>query len=108
MDGPAITSLFTNQTFILTSMKSGKRLVVHADDEQCTMRYVDGQRTSTKPWYVKDDQHCCVKKGEEVCGDIHAMGGGVYHKVSEGRHSHTMEGFVAGDRLWSYPEAPSP
>lgn len=99
LSGAEIEGLFTGRTFTLIGMKSGNELLAYARGNACTMRYVGGERTRTVRWFVRNGQHCCIKKGEEACGPVYDMGQGVYYKVTEGRHSHTMKNFVEGDQL---------
>ncbi|MGM0594675.1 MAG: hypothetical protein ACQETD_09070 [Pseudomonadota bacterium] len=94
-----IRGLFQGSSFILVGMKSGNELLAYAEGESCTMRYVDGEVTKTVRWFVRDGMHCCVRKGKEECGPIYDVGQGVYHKVTDGRHSHTMKQFSEGNRL---------
>jgi hypothetical protein len=99
LTGSEIQQLFTDKSFTLIGMKSGNELIVYADSEYCTMRYANASRRKTVRWYIEGDRHCCLKDGKAVCGEIRAMGGGRYHKVSAGRHTHTMREFVEGNRL---------
>ena len=94
-----IEGLLTGNSFTLIGMKSGNELVAYADAEHCTFRYVAGTRTKTVRWFTRGDQHCCIKGGKEVCGTVYDSGGGVYKKYTDGRHSHTMKHFEAGNRL---------
>jgi hypothetical protein len=99
LSGAEIRGLFQGRSFTLIGIKSGNELIAYAGTDYCTMRYVNGERTKTVRWYTRGDQHCCIKDSKAVCGAIHDMGGGVYHKISDGRHSHTMKRFVEGNRL---------
>jgi hypothetical protein len=99
LSGEEIERLFRGRSFTLVGMKSGNELVAYAAEEYCSMRYTDGERVSTVRWYTRNDQHCCIKKGEERCGRILDMGNGVYHKIIDGEHTQTMQRFEAGNRL---------
>lgn len=99
LSGAEIRLLFTGNSFILIGMKSGNELIAYADSDHCTMRYVDGERTKTVRWYTEGARHCCIKDGKAACGAVYDVGGGVYHKFTDGRHSHTMKAFQPGNRL---------
>lgn len=99
LSGAEIETLLSGHTFTLIGMKSGNELLVYADAEHCTMRYVNGTRTKQLRWYTEGDQHCCMRKGEPACGPIYEQGQGVYYKFTAGRHSHTLKDFTAGNRL---------
>ncbi|MCW8829823.1 MAG: hypothetical protein OQK94_12335 [Gammaproteobacteria bacterium] len=99
LSGEEIEQLFSGHSFTLIGMKSGNELLVYSDAEHCTMRYVNGTRTKKLRWYTEGDQHCCVRDGKPMCGAIYDQGQGIYHKFTDGRHSHTMKDFTAGNRL---------
>lgn len=99
LSGAEIEVLFTDRSFTLVGMKSGNELVVYADAEHCTMRYVNATRTRSLPWYVEGDHHCCVKDGKPACGPVYEVAPGVYHKYTDGRHSHIMKDFTTENRL---------
>ena len=94
-----IRTLFENKTYVLISMKSGKELLVYSAHDQCTMRYVTGTRLKTQQWYIKGNQHCCVNKAKEMCGEIFPKANGVYHKIDKGRLTHIMKDFREGNQL---------
>ena len=99
LTGAEIEALFSDRTFTMIGMKTGNELVVYAGAEQCTMRYVNGTRTKSQPWYVEGDHHCCMRKGEPACGPVYEVAPGVYHKFIDGRHSQTMKNFTPGNHL---------
>ena len=99
LSGAEINRLFQGHSFTLVGMKSGNELVAFAEGEYCAMRYVDGEWIKRVRWFVQGDRHCCIKKGRTVCGDIYEVDDGVYHKVSDEIHSHTMKNFSAGNQL---------
>jgi len=99
LSGTEIEALLSGHTFTLIGMKSGNELLVYADTEHCTMRYVNGTRTKQLRWYIEGEQHCCVRNGEPACGPIYEQREGLHYKFTAGRHSHTLKDFTAGNRL---------
>jgi len=93
-----VRALFTGKTFDGYNENKGKKFRVYSNVDG-TMLHQNAKRTKEADWKVESDgQHCGLLK-RKVCGKIVPVGDGVYHKIKNGEHTHTLKNFVEGNQL---------
>ena len=93
-------ALFSNKTFDGFNESKGKPFQVFSSaDGEHVLKKKSG-KIKKFAWRVdKRGRHCVDFGSKEKCSKVMNMGGGVYHKVTYGEHTHTLKNFVDGDQL---------
>ena len=95
-------ALFTDKTFDgYQEIKEKKFKVFSASDGAHTVVFESG-KTIDRYWRINDDGEHCVSKRQGKggrCSVVKSVGNGVYHKITEGEHTHTLKNFVNGNQL---------
>ncbi|MGD8743102.1 MAG: hypothetical protein PVH46_06715 [Granulosicoccaceae bacterium] len=92
-------ALFSNKTFDGHNESKGKDFRVFSSaDGVHNLQKSNGKRKQGE-WRIDDEGHHCVSFGSEKCTQVIDVGGGVYHKVRNGEHTHTLKNFVDGNQL---------
>lgn len=93
-----VKALFSGKTFDGHNEDKDKDFQVYSAADG-TMIHKNRKRTKEASWEVDEDgQHCGILK-RKVCGKIVPVGDGVYHKMKNGEHTHTLKNFVEGNQL---------
>jgi|GEM_PF-1904103 len=97
-----VKKLYTNKTFDGENIiKDEKYRAYSSEDGTLKVEYTNGQSIILE-WQVDNKgRHCVAKRWakQEKCSKIVSAGDGVYKKITNGRHVHTMRNFVEGDQL---------
>ncbi len=97
-----VKALFTDKTFDAENLVKGRKHRIYSSAGG-TMELASSKgNIKTRYWLVDDEGRHCVsrKKGEKGrCSVVIDMGGGVYKKITDGEHTHTLKGFADGDQL---------
>lgn len=92
-------ALFTNRTFDGYNELKGVDYQVFSHRDG-SMIHKNLKRIVTVSWEIKaDGQHCAIFPVKTFCGHVIPMGNGVYHKVSNGKHTRTMQNFIDGNQI---------
>ena len=95
-------ALFTDKTFDgYQEIKKKNFKVFSASDGTHTVEFESG-KTKYRYWRINDAGEHCISKREGKggrCSEVKSVGGGVYHKITEGEHTHTLKNFVSGNQL---------
>lgn len=94
-----VKALFTNKTFDGYNELKGVEFQVYSQDDG-SMIHKTAKRAVTVTWEVKPDgQHCAIFQVKTFCGYIIPVGNGVYHKVTDGKHTRTLKHFIEGNQI---------
>ncbi len=97
-----VVALFTDKTFDgIQVVKNKKFSTFSSSDGKFVIHYPNGKEKS-RYWRVNNDGEHCVSKKEGKggrCSVVKSVGGGVYHKITNDEHTHTLKNFVAGNQL---------
>jgi len=93
-----VKALFSGKTFDGYNENIGKKFRVYSAPDG-TMIHQNAARTLEASWEVDDKaQHCGILM-RRICGKIVPVGDGVYHKMQDGEHTHTLKNFLQGNQL---------
>ena len=94
-----VKALFTNKTFDGYNELNVAEFQVYSQDDG-SMIHKNARRAVTVTWEVKPDgQHCAIFQVKTFCGYIIPVGNGVYHKVTDGKHTRTLKHFIEGNQI---------
>lgn len=96
-----VKALFINKTFDIHNVINDKNLKGYDSADGKHFVYIPWKdKTSKRKWWLEDNKHCTShpKKGDS-CKAIISMGEGVYHGITEGKHTHTLTNFRDGNQL---------
>lgn len=94
-----VKTLFTNKTFDGYNELNGVEYQVFSAEDG-SMLHKSNKRLVSVSWEVKPDgQHCTIFPETTFCGHIIPVGDGVYHKVTEGKHTRTLKHFMEGNQI---------
>lgn len=94
-----IKTLFTNHTFDVRNEVKGKDFKGFDNDQG--EHFIHNPRKEktykARKWWTNGATHCTSnpKRGDN-CKTIKKMGDGIYHGISDGKHTHTLSNFRAG------------
>ena len=92
-------ALFSNKTFDVHSVSKGKDLKAYASAEGVhALKKANGKIKQGK-WHIDSEGRHCVELKKEKCSTVISVAEGVYHKISDGEHTHTLKNFVNGNQL---------
>ena len=95
----AIKTLFTNHSFDVINEVKGKDYKIFDNDKG--QHFVHNPRKKktfkVRKWWTDGATHCTShpKRGDN-CKKMKEMGDGVYHGISDGKHTHTLSNFRPG------------
>ena len=95
-------ALFTNKTFDGYNEIKGKGFKVFSSSDGTHTVVFESGKTKHRYWRVnKDGEHCVSKRAGKGgrCSVVKSVDNGVYHKITEGEHTHTLKNFVSGNQL---------
>lgn len=101
LNADEIKALFTNKTFDIRNETKGKDLRGYDSEDGTHLVYIPWKdKISKRKWWVEDAKHCTShpKRGDN-CKVMKDMGDGVYHGISDGKHTHTLSNFRDGKHL---------
>ena len=101
LTGAEITALFTNKTFDVRNEAKGKDLQAYDNADGEHYMYVPWKdKIFERTWWVENNKHCTShpKRGDS-CKVMKPVGGGVYHGITDGTHTHTLKNFRDGNQL---------
>ncbi len=96
-----IRALFSNKTFDIHNVKTDKHLTAYDSEDGSHLVYIPWKdKISERKWWQNDNQHCTShpKRGDS-CKTLKHMGDGIYHGFTDGKHTHTLRNFRAGNQL---------
>jgi len=96
-----VKTLISNKTFDAHNVAKDKNLKVFDSTDGQHLVYIPWKdKTSERKWWLEENKHCTShpKKGDS-CKVIINMGNGIYHGITEGKHTHTLSNFRAGNQL---------
>ena len=96
-----VKALFTNKTFDVRNETKGKDLKGYDSEDGTHLIYIPWKdKISKRKWWVEDNMHCTSnpKRGDS-CKIMKDMGGGIYHGITDGKHTHTLSNFTDGNQL---------
>ena len=92
-------ALFSNKTFGGVNESKGKEFKVYASaDGVHTLKKANGQLKEAS-WRIDEEGRHCVEFSREKCAKVVTEGDGVYKKIRNGEHTHTLRNFVDGNQL---------
>lgn len=92
-------ALFTNKTYDVQKEKGNKQFKVYSSaDGTYNKKKKNGNIRKGKWRIVSKGNHCVIFK-KEKCSEVVSAGNGVYHKMTNGKHTHTLKNFVTGNKL---------
>jgi len=94
-------ALFTNKTFDIHNVVNDKNLKGFDSADGKHLIYIPWKdKTSKRKWWLEENKHCTShpKKGDS-CKVIISMGKGIYHGITDGKHTHTLSNFRDGNHL---------
>lgn len=95
-------ALFKDKTFDGYQEVKGKGFRIYSAADGTHNVHFPGGKTKTRYWSINDEGEHCVSKSEGKggrCSVVKAIGDGVYHKITEGEHTHTLKNFVDGNQI---------
>lgn len=99
LNAEQVKALFTNKTFDGYNETKRVEYQVFSQGDGSMIHKTD-KRIVTVTWEVKPDgQHCAIFPVKTFCGHIIPVGNGVYHKVSNGKHTRTLKHFIEGNQI---------
>lgn len=102
LNGDQVKTLFSNKTFDGQDVIKDRKYRVYSSTN-ATMKIVYSRGvTKTRYWLIDDKGRHCVSKEEGKkgkCSVVIGIGGGVYKKITNDKHSHTMKNYVDGNQL---------
>ena len=93
-----VKALFTNKTFDINVVARDMNLQGYDSAEGEHLVYVPGKdKTVKRTWWQEGNKHCVghPKYGDK-CKLIKPVGNGVYHGITDGKHTHTLSNFREG------------
>ncbi len=96
-----IRALFTNKTFDIHNVVKDKNLKAFNSADGKHLVYIPWKdKISKRKWWLEDNKHCTShpKRGDS-CKVIINMGEGVYHGITDAKHTHTLSNFRDGNQL---------
>lgn len=96
-----VKALFTNKTFDIHNVEKDKNLRGYDSDDGQHLVYIPWKdKTSARKWWVEGNMHCTShpKRGDS-CKTLTPNGNGVYHGITDGKHTHTLSNFRNGNQL---------
>lgn len=96
------TKLFKNKTFDGTQVIKGKTFRVYSSADGDHKIYYANGKVKTRYWQINQQgEHCIAKKPDKKgrCSQVKSVGGGVYHKITKGKHTHTLQNFQEGNQI---------
>ncbi len=97
-----VVTLFTDKTFDGIQVVKDKKFKMYSSpDGEFVIHYSNGKKKS-RYWRVNNNGEHCVSKRKGKggrCSVVKSVGGGVYHKITNDEHTHTLKNFVAGNQL---------
>ena len=96
-----VKALFTNKTFDIHNVVKDKKLQGYDDSEGQHLVYIPWKdKISKRKWWLDGNKHCTShpKRGDS-CKDVKPIGDGVYHGITDGKHTHTLSNFRDGNKL---------
>lgn len=101
LSGDAVKALISDKTFDVRNEQKGKDLVVFDSADGRHLVYIPWKdKVSKRKWWLDGNKHCTShpKRGDS-CKDIVPAGNGVYHGITDGKHTHTLKNFRDGKQL---------
>ena len=96
-----VKALFSNKTFDIHNVVNDKNLNGFDSADGKHLVYIPWKdKISKRKWWLEENKHCTShpKRGDS-CKVIINIGEGVYHGVTEGKHTHTLSNFRDGNQL---------
>jgi len=93
-----VKSLFTNKTFDIHNIVKDKKLQGFDSDDGKHLVYIPHKdKTSKRKWWLDGNKHCTShpKRGDS-CKLITMIKEGVYHGITDDKHTHTLSNFRDG------------
>jgi hypothetical protein len=96
-----VKALFTNKTFDIHNVINDKNLKGFDSADGVHLIYIPWKdKTSKRKWWIEGNKHCTSHpKNGDSCKDIINIGEGVYHGITDGKHTHTLSNFRDGNQL---------
>jgi len=94
-----IITLFTNNSFdIYNEVKGKERKGFDNDKGEHFIHNPKKNKTyRVRKWWTEGATHCTShRKRGDNCKKMKKMGGGVYHGITDGEHTHTLSNFRPG------------
>jgi len=97
-----VIALFSDKTFDGVQVIKDKEFRIYSSSNgEFEIEYSSG-KTKSRYWRVNADGEHCVSKKEGKggrCSVVISVGDGVYHKITNDEHTHTLNNFVSGNQL---------
>jgi len=98
MSADEVKELFTNKTFNIHNRMKDRRLQGYDDEDGNHFVFIPWKdKVKKRKWWVEGNKHCTShpKRGDS-CKDMISVGGGKYHGITDGEHTHTLSEFREG------------
>ena len=98
LNAEQVKNLFTNKTFDIHNIANDKNLQGFDSEDGKHLVYIPHKdKTSKRKWWLDENKHCTShpKRGDS-CKLIKMVSEGVYHGITDGKHSHTLSNFRDG------------
>ena len=94
-----VKALFTNKTFDVHNVVKDKKVQGYDNDQGEHLIYIPWKdKISERKWWLEENKHCTSnKKRGDSCKLIKVAGDGVYHGITDGKHTHTLSNFRDGE-----------
>lgn len=101
LNADQIKSLFSNKTFDIHNVVKDKKLKAFDSANGKHLVYIPWKdKKSKRKWWVEGDKHCTSHpKRSDSCKTIVSKADGVYHGITDGKHTHTLSNFRDGNQL---------
>lgn len=98
----AVIALFKDKTFDGVQVVKDKEFKIYSSPNgKYEIHYPSGKEKS-RYWRINNEGKHCVSKREGKggkCSVVKSVGDGVYHKIRNDKHTHTLKNFVDGNQL---------
>lgn len=94
-----VTALFKNKTYEVHKESKNKQYQVYSADDGTYSKKKKSGKIKRGTWKVDSKGRHCVEFKKEKCSKVIEVGNGIYHKITNGEHTHTLKNFVSGNKL---------
>jgi hypothetical protein len=101
LNADEVKALISNKTFDAHNVAKDKDLKVFDSSDGQHLVYIPWKdKTSKRKWWLEENKHCTSHpKLDDSCKVIINISEGVYHGITEGKHTHTLSNFRDGNQL---------
>ncbi len=97
----AAIALFTDKTFNGHQVIKDKKFRIYSASNGTHEVYFSNGKIKMKYWRINNRGEHCVSKRKGKggrCSVVVSVGNGIYHKITNNEHTHTLSNFIEGNQ----------